>query len=93
MDRKKFDALLWEFNQRVYVYEEGNWSAKGRYETALEDNDEVLFTGLHPLMVEWLENEDNKPDDIDVWGKKKSKADKEDNGEKRSHKKGKKQDK
>jgi hypothetical protein len=38
-----FDTLL-EFNQRVFVYEEGNWAAKGRYETALEDNDDIMWT-------------------------------------------------
>ena len=26
----------------------------------------------HPLMVEWLENGEDKPEDIDVWGVKKS---------------------
>ena len=26
----------------------------------------------HPLMVEWLKNRENKPEDIDVWGAEKS---------------------
>jgi hypothetical protein len=48
--------LLLEFNQRVFVYEEGNWAAKGRYETALEDNDNIMWTfdevdTLHLLIV------------------------------------------
>ena len=53
---KIFDALLLEFNQRVYVYEEGNWSAKGHYETALKDNDDIMWTfdevdTLHLLII------------------------------------------
>ena len=51
-----FDALLLEFNQRVYVYEEGSWSAKCCYETALEDNNDIMWTFnefdmLHLLIV------------------------------------------
>jgi hypothetical protein len=47
---------LLEFNQRVFVYEDGNWAAKGRYETALEDNDNIMWTfdeldTLHLLIV------------------------------------------
>ena len=50
-----FYTLL-EYNQRVFVFEEGNWSAKGRYETALEDNDNIMWTfdgidKLHLLIV------------------------------------------
>ena len=45
-----------EFNQRVFVYEDSNWAAKGRYETALEDNDDISWTfdeldTLHLLIV------------------------------------------
>ena len=35
---------LLEFNQRVFVYEDGNWAVKGRYETALVDNDDISWT-------------------------------------------------
>ena len=43
-------------SQLVYVYEEGNWSAKGHYETALEDNNDIMWTfdevdTLHLLIV------------------------------------------
>jgi hypothetical protein len=30
-------------NRRVYVYEEGEWSIKGRFQAALEDNDEISW--------------------------------------------------
>jgi hypothetical protein len=47
---------LLEFNQRVFVYEDGNWAAKGRYKTALEDNNDISWTfdeldTLHLLIV------------------------------------------
>jgi hypothetical protein len=44
VQQKKNNYTLLEFNQRVFVYEDGNWAAKGRYETALEDNDDILWT-------------------------------------------------
>jgi hypothetical protein len=52
MQQKNYTLL--EFNQRIFVYEDGNWAAKGRYETALEDNDDVMWTfdkGLDTLHV------------------------------------------
>ena len=52
---KKQNTLL-EFNQRVFVYEDGNWAAKGCYKTALEDNNDISWTfdeldTLHLLIV------------------------------------------
>ena len=32
-----------EFNHCVFVYEEDLWAVKGRFETALENNDNVLW--------------------------------------------------
>ena len=46
-----------EFNQRIFVYEDGTWAAKGRYKIALEDNDDAIWTFdegfdvLHVLIV------------------------------------------
>jgi hypothetical protein len=34
---------LVEFNRRVFVYEEDLWAVKGRFETALENDDDVLW--------------------------------------------------
>lgn len=34
---------LLELNSRVYVYEDDTWAIKGRYEDALEDNDDVVW--------------------------------------------------
>lgn len=31
-------------NQRVFVYEDDVWTVKGRYETALEDDDDAVWT-------------------------------------------------
>jgi hypothetical protein len=47
---------LLEFNQRVFVYEDGSWAAKGHYETALEDNNDISWMfdeldTLHLLIV------------------------------------------
>jgi hypothetical protein len=47
---------LLEFNQRVFVYKDGNWAAKGHYKTALEDNDDISWMfdeldTLHLLIV------------------------------------------
>jgi hypothetical protein len=55
---KSFHTL--EFNQRVFVYEDDTWAAKGRYENALEDNDHALWSfdngqdTLHMLIVSQL---------------------------------------
>ena len=43
------------------MYEDGNWAAKGCYETALEDNDDIMWTfdevdTLHLLIVSELDN-------------------------------------
>ena len=35
---------LLDFNRRVFVYEDDMWAIKGRYETALEDNESALWT-------------------------------------------------
>lgn len=33
--------LYLDLNQRIYVSEEGNWVAKGRYKDAIADDEEV----------------------------------------------------
>ena len=33
-----------ELNSRIFVYEDDTWAVKGRYENALEDDDEVMWT-------------------------------------------------
>jgi len=35
-----------EQNQRVFVYEDDLWAVKGRYEVAVEENDEVDWSVL-----------------------------------------------
>lgn len=35
--------ILIEFNRRVYVHEDGVWAVKGRYQSALEDDDVVAW--------------------------------------------------
>lgn len=35
---------LLELNSRIFVYEDDAWAVKGRYENALEDNDNVMWT-------------------------------------------------
>ena len=35
---------LLELNSRIFVYEDDTWAVKGRYENALEDNDDVMWT-------------------------------------------------
>ena len=35
---------LLDFNRRVFIYEDDMWAIKGRFETALEDNESVLWT-------------------------------------------------
>lgn len=31
-------------NQRIFVYEDDMWAVKGRFETALEDDDDAVWT-------------------------------------------------
>lgn len=41
-------------NKRVFVYEEGNWSVKGRFDTALQVDDPILWdneAGEYSLIV------------------------------------------
>lgn len=40
---KTFNMLL-ESNSRIFVYEDETWAVKGRYENALEDNDDAMWT-------------------------------------------------
>jgi hypothetical protein len=35
---------LLECNSRIFIYEDDTWAIKGRYEDALEDNDDVTWT-------------------------------------------------
>jgi hypothetical protein len=48
---------LLELNSRIFVYEDDTWAIKGRYEDALEDNDDVTWIfdsgqdKLHLLVV------------------------------------------
>ena len=30
-------------NNRIFVYEEGNWSVKGRFKTALEEDEPIVW--------------------------------------------------
>jgi hypothetical protein len=32
-----------ESNMRIHIYEENDWNIKGKYETALEDDEEVTW--------------------------------------------------
>ena len=36
--------ILSEFNSRIFVYEDSTWAVKGRFENALEDDDEAMWT-------------------------------------------------
>lgn len=53
-----FNYLI-EKNQRVFVYEEGNWSLKGRYQIAVRNNDTVTWSkdsaGEHSLTIALVE--------------------------------------
>lgn len=53
VEQKIFYTLL-ELNQRIYVYEDDTWAAKGRYETALEDNDDAMWTFDESLNLDVL---------------------------------------
>ena len=51
---KCFDYNFLEYNKRVFVYEEGDWSVKGRFKAALEDNDPIFWeqvNGEYSLFV------------------------------------------
>ena len=56
----KLFIMLLELNSRVFVYEDDTWAVKGRYENALEDNDDAMwmfdkgFDVLHLLIVSKL---------------------------------------
>lgn len=36
-------GIVLELNQRVFVYEDEMWDLKGRFETALEDDEDVTW--------------------------------------------------
>ena len=36
--------MLLELNSRIFIYEDNTWAVKGRYQDALEDNDDVMWT-------------------------------------------------
>jgi hypothetical protein len=36
--------MLPEFNSHVFVYKDNTWAVKGRFENALEDDDEAMWT-------------------------------------------------
>jgi len=45
MDNCNLSAHLFlDQNQRVFVYEDNEWTVKGRYETALEDDEDAIWT-------------------------------------------------
>ena len=47
-----------EKNPRVFLYEDGNWSLKGRYEKAIKINDEVVWSnesGEYTLVLHLVE--------------------------------------
>ena len=57
------DFILYQSSIKgsVYVYEDGDWAAKGCYGTALEDNDDIMWTfdevdTLHLLIESELDN-------------------------------------
>ena len=39
-----FSQISVDDNQRVFVYEDDMWTIKGRYERALEDNEDAIWT-------------------------------------------------
>ena len=36
--------ILLELNSRIFVHEDGTWAVKGRFENALEDDEDVTWT-------------------------------------------------
>jgi hypothetical protein len=53
MDILKFRI---ESNVRIHTYEENDWNIKGKYETALEDDDEVTWMTINRnyVLPMWL---------------------------------------
>jgi hypothetical protein len=41
---RSLSLILLDENQRVFLYENSVWNVKGRYETAMEDDDDALWT-------------------------------------------------
>ena len=39
-----FILFCLELNQRIFVYDDDEWMIKGRYETAVEDNEDLTWT-------------------------------------------------
>ena len=47
-----------EKNQRIFVYEDGNWSLKGRYDKAIKINDTLAWSndrGNYALVIAFVE--------------------------------------
>jgi hypothetical protein len=41
------ELLIFELENRLYTFEEGLWSIRGRYEKAFEENDELLWSNVN----------------------------------------------